>query len=101
MASHHMFEDSEGAAPADASHWPPWCVTTHGVQHGEEDWIHCSPPVIVADGLLARTCISIDPETGVTDGPYVLIGGSELTTDETRAVGESLIRLASVDGRAR
>jgi hypothetical protein len=100
MASYETFEEPEGTAATVANTCPRWCVTEHGVQLGEEDWIHTSPAVMVADGLMARMCVSIDPDTGIEDGPYVLIGGSELTADETKAVGESLIRLANFDGHA-
>ena len=72
---------------------PRWCVSAHGVLDGEEDWLHTSAPVMVA-GLVARTCMSIDPDTRVQDGPYVLMGGSELTLAETRPLGESLVALA-------
>lgn len=76
---------------------PRWCVTHHGVHLGEEDWIHTSEPVMIADGTVARLCMSIDPDTGAKDGPYVLIGNSELTLTETAELGGSLLALAGGD----
>lgn len=73
---------------------PHWCVSHHDVHQGEEDWIHTSEPVPVADGLMARLCMSIDPDSGATDGPYVLIGTSEYTLAETVVLGGSLLALA-------
>lgn len=46
---------------------------------GEEDWVHTSEPVMVVRGLMARLCLSVDPETEADDSRYVLIGDSELT----------------------
>ena len=77
-----------------ANSCPHWCVTHHGVHLGEEDWIHTSEPVMIADGTVARLCMSIDPDTGAKDGPYVLIGNSELTLTETAELGSSLLALA-------
>jgi len=76
---------------------PRWCVTVHGSHLGEEDWLHTSRPVLVADGLEARVCTSRNADTGEQDGPLVLIGSRELTPDETHALGESLMRLARID----
>jgi hypothetical protein len=39
--------------------------------------------------------MSVDPETGVQDGPYVLIGSTELSLDAAAALGNALIRLTS------
>ncbi len=73
---------------------PTWCVTEHGQQLGEEDWVHSSQPIRVAGGMELRACTSLDPRTGAEDGPYVLLGESELTADEAQAVGEALLLLA-------
>ena len=74
---------------------PPWCVTEHGVHGGEEDWVHTSDPLSVADGVVARLCLSVDPATADQDGPYVLIGTTEYTVSEARSLGEALIALAN------
>lgn len=97
MATYEAFEEPGTVAPV-ANTCPHWCVTEHGVYLGEEDWLHTGAPVVVADELDARLCMSIHPDTGVVDGPYVLIGANELTADEARAIGDSLISLASVEG---
>lgn len=97
MATYEAFE-GPGTGATVVNTCPHWCATEHGVYLGEEDWIHTGAPVVVVDELDARLCMSIHPDTGVVDGPYVLLGANELTADETKAIGESLIRLASVDG---
>ena len=97
MSSSSAFDDPRGVHPVTQNPCPRWCVTQHGVQLGEEDWIHTSAPVPVTDGLVARLCMSVDPETGAEDGPYVLIGTSEYTVTEAKALGDSLINLAKAD----
>lgn len=95
--SHHDARDNTPGEVADltTSGCPPWCVTHHAVHAGEEDWLHTGEPVILADGVAARLCMSIDPGTGDEDGPYVLIGTSELTLAETARLGASLMDLAN------
>jgi hypothetical protein len=56
--------------------------------------------VKLADGLLARLCMSVDPRTGAQDGPYVLVGWSEYTLDEAAALGSALIAMAKAGGAA-
>jgi hypothetical protein len=75
---------------------PAWCSTRHGANLGEEDWIHIGEPLAIADGTLAQLCMSIDPATGVEDGPYVLIGSAEYTLSEAVALGNALLTLAAV-----
>jgi hypothetical protein len=77
------------------THCPGWCSTMHGTSLGEEDWIHVGEPLPIADGTLAQLCISIDPDTGVEDGPYVLIGSAEYTLAEAVALGTALVALAA------
>ncbi len=95
------FEEPERTVDGVANTCPGWCSTDHGVHLGEEDWIHTSQPVRLADDRVAWRCMSIDPKTGIKDGPYVLIGDTELTMHQAKATGESLIRLASIDGENR
>lgn len=97
MTSSASFEDPQGVYSVVPNTCPRWCVTHHGVHPGEEDWIHTSEPVMIADGTVARLCMSIDPDTGAKDGPYVLIGDSELTLTETAELGSSLLALAGGD----
>ena len=73
---------------------PPWCTAEHGRHPGEDDQVHTGEPVELADGVLARLCLSVDPRTGAQDGPYVLIGWSEYTLDEAAALGSALIAMA-------
>jgi hypothetical protein len=77
---------------------PPWCTTPHGATAGEEDWLHVSEPVVLADEVLARLCMTVDPETNAEDGPYVVVGSREYSLPEAEALGASLIRLASLGG---
>ncbi len=69
------------------------------VHLGEEDWVHTGEPLPIADGVLARTCMSVDPDTGTMDGPYVIVGWRQYSLDEAEALGASLIALAR-SGRA-
>ena len=74
---------------------PGWCVTQHDVLAGEDDWLHTGEPLILSDCVSARLCMSIHPATGEEDGPYVLLGTSELTLDEAARLGASLLGLAN------
>jgi hypothetical protein len=51
-------------------------------------------PVALADGVPARLCLSVDPQTGAKDGPYVVVGWTEYTLDEAAALGAALIAMA-------
>jgi hypothetical protein len=42
----------------------------------------------------ARLCGSADPDSGQVDGPYVRVNSVELTLDQARTIGETLIGLA-------
>jgi hypothetical protein len=72
---------------------PVWCVVEHGQLLGEEDRLHLSAPVVIADGAEARLCISSDPSTGAVDGPYVLIGDDERTVQQVDQIVERLTEL--------
>lgn len=93
-SSSEPLRDPMPAPPATQSACPHWCVTRHGLRTGEEDWVHTSAPVSVADGLVALLCMSVDPAGRTVDGPYVLIGTTEYTVAEAKALGDSLIALA-------
>ena len=95
MASCAAFEESEGTAGAVKNTCPRWCVTEHGVLHGEEDWIHTSEPIPMAKGLLPWMAMSIDPKTGAADGPYIVIGTAEHTLSEAKALVAAIIDLAN------
>jgi hypothetical protein len=73
---------------------PPWCVADHGRHPGEDDRVHTGEPIELADGILARLCLSVDPRTGAEDGPYVLVGWTEYTLDEAEGLGAALTAMA-------
>jgi len=72
---------------------PHWCITRHGVQQGEEDWVHLGESLHIAEGFSVRLCMSVDPQTGHQDGPYVLLGSTELTLPQAAALGATLVEL--------
>lgn len=84
-------------APMSQNACPRWCVTRHGLHLGEEDWVHTSAPVSIADGLVALLCMSRDPAGRAEDGPYVLIGTTEYTVAEAKTLGHCLIALTNAD----
>jgi hypothetical protein len=88
-----MFADEGGMATA---HSPPWCVTAHDPSRGEDDWLHMSEPVVVAEGVVARLVMSVDPQTGEQDGPYVMVGDDQLTPSEAQRRGFELSALAAL-----
>lgn len=73
---------------------PRWCAAEHGLTAGEEDLLHLSNPVEVAGGLRAQMCLSVDAASGVADGPWVMIGGSEYTLEQAEELGVSLVAIA-------
>lgn len=73
---------------------PPWCVTRHGVAHGEEDWVHVGEPLPLAGGVVAQLCMSVEPASGAVNGPYVVIDSSEFTLAEAESLGVALTALA-------
>ncbi|MDH2444365.1 hypothetical protein QDR37_10465 [Amnibacterium sp. CER49] len=91
----HQISPSTTDCPASQS-CPPWCVVPHGTQDGEEDWLHLGAPLQLADGVTARLCMSRDPETGETDGPFVLIAEREHSLEEAAALGADLTAMAGV-----
>ena len=74
---------------------PRWCVAEHGVHLGEEDWVHLSAPLEMADDVQAQASMCTVPDGGAVDGPYVLVGWRQYTIDEAVALGEALIGLAT------
>jgi hypothetical protein len=82
---------SPNAAPDSC---PSWCVTRHGAQLGEEDWVHLGEPLSVDDDVEARLCMSVDPVTGARDGPFFMIGSSEYTLAGARELAASLVAAA-------
>jgi hypothetical protein len=86
--------------PQSRSCCPPWCAAEHGVQSGEEDWVHLSAPVYLTEGVTARLSMSTDPASGDSDGPFVLIGSSEYTLQEAEALGFAITDIAAAGQRA-
>lgn len=73
---------------------PAWCTTEHGVFLGEDDHLHTGAPLYLTEGVIARLCATVDPDTGAVDGPYVVVDSDEWTLDHTRSVGRAVIALA-------
>jgi hypothetical protein len=73
---------------------PSWCTAEHGVFLGEEDHLHTGPDVPLTDTITARLCATIDPDSGETDGPYVIVDSLALTVERTLDIGHTLITLA-------
>ncbi|SOC52005.1 DUF6907 domain-containing protein [Ornithinimicrobium cerasi] len=86
-------------ATSNASWCPPWCVTAHDPSQGEDDWLHLSEPLVLADGVVARLGMSIDPTTGEQDGPYVFLGDEQLEPAEAERLGVELTALATLGQR--
>lgn len=83
--------------PSVAPRCPDWCVAPHGRYRGEEDWIHFGEPLrLTRDGIRAQLCLSVDPATGVHDGPHVLIGATEYSPVAAAALGRALTGLAEL-----
>lgn len=74
---------------------PAWCVRTHGDLVGEDDLVHVGEVEAVGKKMLAHLCMSVDPVTSMVDGPYVLLGGTDYTLEEARALGQALLALAA------
>jgi hypothetical protein len=93
MSGSHSAESSPSAD--SGFECPCWCVTEHDSVLGEENWVHEGAPIEVEAGVVARLCMSVDPETGLADGPYILVGYRELTIQWAEALGVSFIGLAA------
>jgi hypothetical protein len=70
------------------------------VTQGEEDWLHASEPVQLVEDLRASLVMSIDPDTCEVDGPFVLVGDTELTLAEAKAFATSLLALVASSPQA-
>jgi hypothetical protein len=92
--------DLAAVRPLDSRRWcPSWCAAEHGVQVGEEDWVHLSAPVFLTEEVTARLCMSTDPVNGAFDGPFVLIGTREYTLEEAAALGFAITDIAATGRR--
>ena len=72
---------------------PTWCVTEHGQLDGEEDHLHTGAGLRLAQGVTAHLCATVDPDTGDTDGPYILVDSEEWTLEQARSIGHALIAI--------
>lgn len=93
--------DVDRAASVGERTCPAWCRTRHGAAAGEDDWLHVSEPLVLADDVIARLCMSVDPRTDEADGPYVIVGTREYSLAEAAELGASLIQLAAVGATPR
>ena len=72
---------------------PTWCVTAHLSIDDEESWIHVSEPLALTIDVTARLVTSIEPDTGLCDGPYLMVGDTEYALDRAAALAEALAGL--------
>jgi hypothetical protein len=83
---------------------PPWCVSLHDPARGEDDWVHASEPLTLAEDATAQVVMSVDPDTGERDGPYVLMGDHQMVPEQATRAAEQLMtltRIASESHQAR
>ena len=58
-------------------------------------------PLALTSEVVARLCMSIDPERRTQDGPYVLVGSDDgYTLEEANALGAALIAIADLGQEA-
>jgi len=75
---------------------PDWCTTRHGTARDAE--VHIGGALLVRRTIV-RLCTTIDAVAGTEDGPFVLLGRSELTLHEAEALIAALTQLVD-QGRA-
>lgn len=71
---------------------PSWCTVRHRADRGEEDLVHVSGALVVRRTLL-RLAMTVDPDTGQPDGPYVLVGSDEYSLHEADVLIAALTQL--------
>jgi hypothetical protein len=63
-----------------------------------DDHFHLGAPLYLTNKVIARLCATIDPQTGASEGTYVILStddsDDEWTLDRTRSIGQSIIALA-------
>ena len=89
---------SKAPAGVPVSSCPPWCVRGHGEHEGEEDWVHTSELLSIADGVDAHGCMSVDPGTGAVEGPFVMVDWRQYTPEQAEALARSLSDMARRGG---
>jgi hypothetical protein len=82
------------AEPAEAEACPSWCARHDNRHEFREDRhdVHVSGLLVVKHTAL-RLASSMDPVTGVTDGPLVYIGDEEYTLYEAEVLIDVLTHL--------
>jgi hypothetical protein len=78
---------------------PTWCIVRHGAVEGEDDHVHVSSALLVRRTVL-RLAATIDPHTGVVDGPHVLAGPEEYSLHEADALIDALTQLVEAGARS-
>jgi hypothetical protein len=80
---------------------PGWCIADHSLFEGEDAHVHLGVNEHLTDQISMRLVASHHPDTGVMDGPYLLIDAPhlgldshELHPDQARNIGTALIELA-------
>jgi hypothetical protein len=77
------------SSESPARRCPSWCALRHDRYQGEENLVHVSEGRFVRNTLV-RICMTMDPQTGRTDGPFVLLGTDEYSLDEVAALVDVL-----------
>jgi hypothetical protein len=84
-----MLDKSSPGRPATC---PPWCALRHGRHPGEDDTLHLSVALMVRRTVL-RLCMTHDPDTDTSEGPFVLVGTEEYSVHEADALIDALTQL--------
>lgn len=77
---------------------PSWCIVRHGTVEGEDDHVHVGGALLVRRTVL-RLAATIDPQSGVVDGPHVLAGSEEYSLHEADALIDALTQLVEAGAR--
>jgi hypothetical protein len=76
---------------------PAWCTTEHGVLVSVDDHFHLGAPLFLTDEVIVRLCAGVDPGTGATGPPYVIVSSAnsddEWTLEHTRSTGRAFLAL--------
>jgi hypothetical protein len=76
---------------------PAWCARRHGEHVGEDDGVHVSGALQVRRTIL-RLVATVDQESGVQEGPFILVGPDEYTLHEADVLIAALTQLVD-EGR--
>jgi hypothetical protein len=75
---------------------PPWCAARTGTPGLSEpgEGLHVSGRLVVNRTVL-RLASSVDPDTGIPDGPLVYVGEEEYTLHQAEVLIDALTRLVA------